>query len=135
MSASLRNDRSAALPRSVAMGQFADTCTEANGVPHANPAAKPTIRVIIPEVIVTPAVAFALGIALKYSSRPFGNDALRVAAVTAMAVIDRLRIVAEADACVGANRTHLTGVIIAPVRDRIAQLTTRASPRTDEQSL
>jgi len=54
------------------------------------------------------AVASALGIALKYSPRPFGNDALRVAAVTATAVIDRLRIVAEADDCAVANRADLT---------------------------
>src|SRR5262245_57700735 len=43
----------------------------------------------------------------KYSSRPFGDDALRVAAVTAMAIIDRLGIVAKADDCAIANRTGL----------------------------
>src|SRR5262245_376177 len=54
-----------------------------------------------------PAVAFALGIALQHLPYPFGNDALRVTAVTATAVIDRLRIVAEADDGPAANRTAL----------------------------
>ena len=62
------------------------------------------------------AVAFPLGIALQYPSHPFGNDALRVAAVTATAVIDRLR--KPTIAPVQIEQTS-TGVIVAPVRGRM----------------
>src|SRR5262249_7572817 len=79
-----------------------------------------------------PAIAFALG---KHPSHPFGNDAIRVAAVTATAVIDRLRIVAEADDCAVANRTDLNRRHGSACSGSNCQLTAGASPRTDKRSL
>src|SRR5262249_5067751 len=69
------------------------------------------------------------------SVAPFGNDVLRVAAVTATAIIDRLRIVAEADDCALANRPDLNWRHGSTCSGSNCQPTAGASPRTDKRSL
>src|SRR5215471_6536454 len=74
---------------------------------HRIQSAKRTIKTIIRRSLQRPAVAFSLGIARLHLSHLFGKDALQIAAVTATAIVYRLRTVAEADDCPAANRTDL----------------------------
>jgi len=68
-----------------------------------------------------------LGIALKYSSRPFGNDALGVAAVTATAFIDGRRIVAEPTIHPPQIEQTCTGFMVMAARPKVVAPFSRLS--------
>jgi hypothetical protein len=84
------------------------------GVGGGKPTREPRIRLrsqrsarLYRRSLQRPAVAFPLDVARLHPSHLFGKDALQIAAVTATAIVDRLRTVAEADDCPAANRTCL----------------------------